>query len=242
MTSSPLSAPPLHSGPFDRFEAPNGEGQAQRAAASTALRRAAGAGKAAAVWVREPAGRQGEEGHARALERVAEAGVRASGREIVPGGDGVPAEELRYTLAADVVLGASHTTVALPELHPGERMPLITVCAVAAALPSCGLTALAGDLAAAGDARALPVRRPRALGSDHGDPLDRLAYRGVVDSAAEAFETALHHQDGRDEEACAQALHTALAAELNLRVVKNLGGANGEGTGALDRPVGPAAG
>ncbi|MFJ9846074.1 hypothetical protein ACIRYZ_37680 [Kitasatospora sp. NPDC101155] len=49
---------------------------------------------------------------------------------------------MRYTLAADVVLGASHTTGTLPELHPGERMPLIAVCALAAAFPSCVL----GDL------------------------------------------------------------------------------------------------
>ncbi|KOV13303.1 hypothetical protein ADK60_29860 [Streptomyces sp. XY431] len=221
------------------------------------------------------------------MERVADAVVRVSGREIVPGSDGLLTEELRYTLAADAVLGASHTTGTLPELHDGERMPLAAVCAIAAALPSCvlgdlaaELTALTGDLAtateagrtatAAGTARACPARRPRTLGADHADPLDRLAYRRVFDRAAEAFEIALHYQGDDGELARAQALHNALAAaglgiaaaallrvaddpalgldpdqwehlhriaaELNVRVVEDLGGANGDGTTAPTRP------
>ncbi|MFE4516809.1 hypothetical protein ACFRMQ_21745 [Kitasatospora sp. NPDC056783] len=273
MTSSALSAPPPHSDTHATTKASDGEEQA--------LRRAADAGEAAAGWVRGLASRQGEEEHARALERVAEAIVRASSCEILPGSDGLLAEELRYTLAADVVLGASHTVGTRPELHPGELMPLITVCALAAAFPSCvlgnlgtELTALSDELAAAteagriataaGAARACPARRPGTLGSDHADPLDRLAYRSVFDSAAESFEVALHYQGGHGEKARAQALHNALAAagggiaaaallrvaddpalgldpdqwehlhliaaELNLRVVEDLGGANGDGT------------
>ncbi|MER5642156.1 hypothetical protein ABT095_35105 [Kitasatospora sp. NPDC002227] len=141
MTTSALSAPPLHSSAHDD-NVPNGEDQAQRAAELAALHRAADAGEEAAAWVRQLAGRQGEEEHGRLLERVAEAIVKASSREIIPGSDGLLTEELRYTLAADVVLGASHTTGTLPELHPGERMPLIAVCSIAATLPSCVL----GDL------------------------------------------------------------------------------------------------
>ncbi|MGW2542287.1 hypothetical protein ACWC5I_15800 [Kitasatospora sp. NPDC001574] len=237
--------------------------------------------------MRELAGRQGEEEHARALERVADAVVQVSGREIIPGGDGLLAEELRYTLAADVVLGASHTIGSLPELHRGERLALVAVCALAAALPSCvlsdlerELTVLAGELAgvteagrlatAAGDARVLPVRTPRTLGHEHGDPLDRLAYRRVAESASEFFEIALHYQGGRGEKTCGQALQNALAAagpgiaaaallrvaddpalgledgqwehlhrittEFNLRVVEDLGGANGDGTTDTTQP------
>ncbi|MFE7193959.1 hypothetical protein [Kitasatospora sp. NPDC057541] len=287
MTTSALTAPQQHSETRDEAKAPDGEDQAQRAAASAALHRAAGAGEAAAGWVRELAGRQGEEDHARLLERAADAIVRASSREIIPGSDGLLTEELRYTLAADVVLGASHTTGTLPELHGGERLALVAVCALAAALPSCvlgdlerELTVLTGELAAAtesgrgataaGDARVLPVRKPRTLGHEHGDPLDRLAYRRVFDSAAESFEIALHYQGGRGEQARAEALHNALAAagggiaaaallrvaddpalgldpdqwehlhliaaELDLRVVEDLGGANGDGTTNLARP------
>ncbi|MET8703789.1 hypothetical protein ABZW10_33795 [Kitasatospora sp. NPDC004723] len=227
------------------------------------------------------------------MERAAEAIVRASSREIVPGSDGLPAEDLRYTLAAGVVLGASHTTGTRPELHPGERMPLITVCAIAAAFPSCvlgdltaeltALTALTGELAAAteagriataaGAAGTCPARRPRTLGYDHADPLDHLTYQSVFDHAAESFEIALHYQDGYGERARAQALHNALAAagpgiaaaallrvagdpalgldpdqwehlhliaaELDLRVAEDLGGANGDGTPdpTLPRPA-----
>ncbi|MFD9597370.1 hypothetical protein ACFWA9_32100 [Kitasatospora sp. NPDC059973] len=278
--TTPLSAPPPHSDTHET-EAPDGEDQAQRAAELAALHRAADAGEAAAAWVRELAGHQCEEDHGRLLERVAEAIVQASSREIIPDSDGLLTEELRYTLAAGVVLGASHTTGTLPELHDGERMPLITVCAIAAALPSCVLGDLARELnllaselaaaieagrtaTAAGDARVLPLRQLRALGHEHGDPLNRLAYRGVFDSAVESFEIALHYQDGRGEEACEEALHNALAAagpgiaaaallrvasdpalgldldqwehlhrlatELDLDVVEDLGGANGDGT------------
>ncbi|WP_406192337.1 hypothetical protein OH807_00750 [Kitasatospora sp. NBC_01560] len=221
MTPSPLSWLPLPCSP-DRAEdelASGSDDQALDPVLPAALHRGSDAGEAAAAWVRELAGRQCEEEHARALGRVAEAITWASSREIIPGSEGLLAEELRYTLAADVVLGASHTTGTLPELHAGERAALVTACALAAALPSCVLgdlereltvlaevacAAEAGRLAtAAGDARALPVPRQRTLGQEHGDPLDCLAYRRVAESAAAAFAAALHYQGGRDEEACA---------------------------------------
>ncbi|MFD8597550.1 hypothetical protein ACFV1L_21365 [Kitasatospora sp. NPDC059646] len=45
-----------------------------------------------------------------------------------------------------MVLGASHTTGTQPELRPGERIPLIAVCAIAAGLPACVLGDLAREL------------------------------------------------------------------------------------------------
>jgi hypothetical protein len=106
-----------------------------------ALHRARDAGEAAAVWVRSLAGCQANEHHALVLERAAEAIERASHQEVIPGSEGQLAEELRYSLTADVLLGATHTAT-LPELAPGERIPLVAVCALAAAMPACVL----GDL------------------------------------------------------------------------------------------------
>ncbi|MFF0416278.1 hypothetical protein ACFYUY_38345 [Kitasatospora sp. NPDC004745] len=91
--------------------------------------------------MRELAGRQEDERHALALEHAAAGIERAGHQEVIPGGDGQLAEELRYALGADVLLGATHTG-ALPDLAPGERLPLVAVCALAAAMPSCVL----GDL------------------------------------------------------------------------------------------------
>ncbi|MFD8757297.1 hypothetical protein ACFV0O_40945 [Kitasatospora sp. NPDC059577] len=82
MTTSPPVPLPLHTPDLDGAEA--FEKQVQRAAGPAALHRGADAGEEAARWVRELAGRQCEEGHARALERVAEAITRASSREIIP--------------------------------------------------------------------------------------------------------------------------------------------------------------
>ncbi|MFJ6774828.1 hypothetical protein ACIQOV_28380 [Kitasatospora sp. NPDC091257] len=144
MTTLPTAPLLLHTPALDEAKAP--KDQVQRAAELAALHRAAGAGEAAAAWVRELAGHQGEEDHGRLLERVAEAIAQASSREIIPGSNGLLTEELRCTLAADVVLGASHTTGTLPELHAGERMSLIAVCAIAAAMPSCVLGDLAREL------------------------------------------------------------------------------------------------
>ncbi|MFD5437356.1 hypothetical protein ACFWJ4_35070 [Kitasatospora sp. NPDC127067] len=144
MTTSPLSWPPLPS-PSGRAEdepASEPDDQALDPGRLAALHRGRDAGEAAAAWVRELAARQGEEEHRRALERAAEAITLASNREVIPGSDGLLSEELRYTLAADVLLGASHTIGTLPELGGGERLALVAVCALAAALPSCVL----GDL------------------------------------------------------------------------------------------------
>ncbi|MFD8757296.1 hypothetical protein ACFV0O_40940 [Kitasatospora sp. NPDC059577] len=153
------------------------------------------------------------------------------------------------------------------------------MCPLAAALPSCvlgdlkrELTVLASELAcateagrlatAAGDARVLPVRKPRTLGHEHGDPLDRLAYRRVFAGAAESFEIALRNAVAVAGPGIAAAallrvaddptlglnteqwehLHR-IAAELNPDVVEDLGGTNDDDTtNSADRPAGPAAG
>ncbi|MFJ9612044.1 hypothetical protein ACIRS1_37500 [Kitasatospora sp. NPDC101176] len=44
----------------------------------------------------------------------------------------------RGLLLGQLALGATHTG-ALPDLAPGERLPLVAVCALAAAMPSCVL-------------------------------------------------------------------------------------------------------
>ncbi len=87
--------------------------------------------------MRELADRQEDERHSRVLERAAEA--------IIPGGEGRLAEEIRYSLAADVLLGATHTGT-VPVLHPGERLALVAVLALTAALPGCALGDLAREL------------------------------------------------------------------------------------------------
>ncbi|MGW4808008.1 hypothetical protein [Kitasatospora sp. NPDC004272] len=146
MTTSPLPAPPPLHFPSPDDDVPDHEDQARHAVELAALHRAADTGEAAARWVQRLADRQGEKEHGRLLERTAEAIVKASSREIIPGSDGLLTEELRHTLAADVVLGASHTTGTLPELRPGERTPLIAVCSIAAALPACVLGNLPREL------------------------------------------------------------------------------------------------
>lgn len=231
MTTTPMPSPAAH----NESASPNDgahpdEDQAQREGARVALHRAVGAGEAAAAWVRELAGRQDEQGHGRVLLRAAAAIERASGPEVIPGSNGELVEELRHALAADVLLGATHTAT-LPELHPGERLALVAVCALAASMPGCAVGDLARELplladeldqavaagriaTAAGDARVLSADRPRiVLGADHADPLDRLAHQHVADRAVHAFEIALHYQDeeGRGEQACAEALLNALA-------------------------------
>ncbi|MFE7529798.1 hypothetical protein ACFU7Y_29400 [Kitasatospora sp. NPDC057542] len=80
------------------------------------------------------AARQTEERHRVVLERAADAVEQAAGREVVPGGDGQLAEELAYDLAADVVTGGPYAE-ARPELAVGERIALVAVCALAAAMP-----------------------------------------------------------------------------------------------------------
>lgn len=229
MTTSPLSRPPLPFSPAADRTGAGGGARARRGPEPSALHRAAAAGEAAAGWVRGLAGRQDDQGHARVLERAADAIERASGREIVPGGDGHLVEELRHALAADVLLGAARSGT-LPELHPRERGALVAVCALAAAMPGCvlgdlerELGVLAGELersaeagrsaTRAGETRLLPARRRRlVLGAARDDPYDSPALRHVGARAAHAFEIALAYQGGRDEEACAEALLEALAA------------------------------
>ncbi|MFF1908286.1 hypothetical protein [Kitasatospora sp. NPDC058218] len=152
LSSLPVSAPrPTDDYPDDLgADDERAEQAAARAAAAReehelavreALALAADAGEAAAAWVRELAARQDDERHALVLGNAAEAIVHASAREVIPGGEGRLVEELRYRLAADVLLGATHTGT-LPELRTGERLALVAVCALAAAMPGCVL----GDL------------------------------------------------------------------------------------------------
>ncbi|MDY0812989.1 hypothetical protein [Kitasatospora purpeofusca] len=111
------------------------------------LAEAGEAGRRAARWVREPAGRQSEERHRSVLEQAAEAVEQAAGREIVPDGDGQLGEEFAYGLAAGVVTG-SPLTEELPDLSTGGRGALAAVCALAAALPGPVLGDLARELPA----------------------------------------------------------------------------------------------
>ncbi|WP_405364579.1 hypothetical protein [Kitasatospora sp. NBC_00039] len=108
---------------------------------------AAEAGRRAAGWVRELAGRQSDAGHRVVLERAADAVERASGREVVPGGDGELDEELRYDLGASVVTG-SVVADEMPELSTGERIAVVAVCALAAAMPGTLLNDLGRELPA----------------------------------------------------------------------------------------------
>ncbi|MFJ5122984.1 hypothetical protein [Kitasatospora sp. NPDC088548] len=145
MTTSPLSAPPQLSPAGAEHPSAEHDVQALDPDVLAALHRARDAGEAAAGWVRALGGRQSNEHHGLVLERAAEAIERASHQEVVPGGNGELAEELRYSLAADVLLGAAHTAT-LPELTPGERIPLVAVCALAAAMPACVIGAPAREL------------------------------------------------------------------------------------------------
>ncbi|MFB8236253.1 hypothetical protein ACFC58_06835 [Kitasatospora purpeofusca] len=259
----------------------------------TALHRARTAGETAAAWVRDLADRQDHELHHHALLRTADAIEQASHREVVPGSDGHLTEQLRHCLSADVLLG-NLATGTPPVLAQGERLPLVAVCAIAAALPGTALgnlprelDVLAADLedaaragataTKAADARALTRARPRfVLGADDSDPLDRLALASVLTQAYEAFDIALHYQgddgeaEGRTEAlrnafavafpaAAAAALLRAsydpalgldleqwehlqeVAAELDLCLVENLTGANGDGQSRPDRERAPAA-
>ncbi|MFD9067732.1 hypothetical protein ACFVZ3_40175 [Kitasatospora purpeofusca] len=123
------------------------EDQEHRHAVNKLLAEAGEAGRRAAGWVRELAARQSEAGHRAVLERAADALEQAAGREVVPGGDGQLDEELAYDLGAGVVTGGV-LAGGLPELSVGERIALVAVCALAAAMPRTVL----GDLG-----RELPV-------------------------------------------------------------------------------------
>ncbi|WP_328959125.1 hypothetical protein [Kitasatospora purpeofusca] len=81
------------------------------------------------------------------LDRAADAVEQACGREILPGGDGQLDEELAYDLGAGVVTG-SVLAAGLPQLSTGERIALVAVCALAAAMPGTVLNDLARELPA----------------------------------------------------------------------------------------------
>ncbi|MFK0192826.1 hypothetical protein [Kitasatospora sp. NPDC090308] len=101
-----------------------------------ALQRAAETGRQAACWVRTPAGRQTEQAHARALTSAAEA--------IVPGGDGEALDgPHRSRLLAPSVIGPAYDydrgegkgRQTLPELTAAEKVTVVAVRALAAAMP-----------------------------------------------------------------------------------------------------------
>ncbi|MFJ8628435.1 hypothetical protein ACIRD3_37130 [Kitasatospora sp. NPDC093550] len=111
------------------------------------LAEAAEAGQRAAGWVRALAERQAQKRHHVVLARAADAVEQAAGREVVPGGAGQLTEELAYDLSADVVTGSPYAEE-LPELSMGERITLVAVCALAAAMPRTVLGNLERELPA----------------------------------------------------------------------------------------------
>ncbi|MFF7993409.1 hypothetical protein ACFZDG_26885 [Kitasatospora xanthocidica] len=141
-------------------------------AVNEVLAEAAEAGRRAAGWVRELAGRQPEERHRIVLERATDAVERAAGPEVVPGGEGQPDDELAYDLSASIITGNPYAE-ALPELPMGERIVLTTVCTLAAAMPASvlgelerelpALAALAATMDAAGTAGRAACPDPAAL-------------------------------------------------------------------------------
>ncbi|RAJ31297.1 hypothetical protein K353_06201 [Kitasatospora sp. SolWspMP-SS2h] len=114
-----------------------------------ALARARRAGREAASWVRELAGRQGGHAHVQALLNAAEAVEVASGAAVVPGGDGQALDELHRTwLLPSSVIGPAYTYAhdqeqnqgqdrqTLPELTGTEQVTVVAACATAAAMPA----------------------------------------------------------------------------------------------------------
>ncbi|MFJ9446979.1 hypothetical protein ACIRRH_34780 [Kitasatospora sp. NPDC101235] len=105
------------------------------------------------------------------LERAADAMEQASGREIVPGGEGQLDDELRYALAAGLVTGNPYAG-GLPVLAPGERVALTAVCALVAATPVTVLNDPVRELpvlcAVIDDAPALAAWEPLPAGDTAG--------------------------------------------------------------------------
>ncbi|MGY0466896.1 hypothetical protein ACW14Y_42555 (plasmid) [Kitasatospora sp. cg17-2] len=138
MTSSPPSRSPAPV-PLDGTAAghlpPAGPTDGELAA----LQSAAAAGERAAAWVRELADRQPVDVHGTVLGLVADAIERATGREVVPDGEGHLAEELRDRLTGYALIGAA-APAGVPELAAGERIALAAVVALAAAMPGTALT------------------------------------------------------------------------------------------------------
>ncbi|WP_170305283.1 hypothetical protein [Kitasatospora viridis] len=80
------------------------------------------------------------------LEKVAQAIVRTTGRGILPGSDGEPAEEPRYWLDASAVFGAVAMVDTVAALTAGERIAPAAVPAVTASVPGGVLTSRVREL------------------------------------------------------------------------------------------------
>ncbi|MFB7375834.1 hypothetical protein ACFC6U_03140 [Kitasatospora purpeofusca] len=226
MTSfHPPSAPQAPSAVRAEGQGPGSNGDR----AGAVLLRARRAGEECARWVRGLADSQDHDVHRSCLETTAAAIEEASGRVLAAGGSGYLPDDLAHALGAGMLGPAADGSV--PHLVPGERLALAAACAVAAAMPVCfssnpiwnrEIAVLAEDLQAATTAGQLATRtaaaatcEPRTfplLGGAFPDPLDGLAWRGVTARATEAFEIALHYQDGTGPKACAEALLNALHA------------------------------
>ncbi|MEU8927747.1 hypothetical protein AB0D10_43750 [Kitasatospora sp. NPDC048545] len=145
----------------DTGDSEDQEQRERQHAVNEVLAEAGEAGRRAAGWVRELAGRQPEDGHRRVLERAADAIEQAAGREVVPGGEGQLAEELAYDLSASIVTGTPYAQ-AFPELAMGERIALVAVCALAASMPASVLGELERELPALAATTAAAVTAGRA--------------------------------------------------------------------------------
>ncbi|MGW4890644.1 hypothetical protein ACWEQL_00010 [Kitasatospora sp. NPDC004240] len=105
-----------------------------------------------------------------------------------PGGDGRLVEELAHDLAADTLTHSAGTDGALPQLATGERIALIAVCALAAAMPGTVLNDLTRELPALADTMDAAVQASRTAHPDTGelgdnpaaDAVERAAGREVV--------------------------------------------------------------
>jgi hypothetical protein len=110
-----------------------------------ALARAAATGTRSADWIHSLAQRQPDPCNQQALHRYADAVEQVLTREIVPGGDGDLAEQLRHTLDALVLRGSTLTT-RRPDLTAAERVALLAVGFAALTAPLAAVGDLAGDL------------------------------------------------------------------------------------------------
>ncbi|MFF9646634.1 hypothetical protein [Kitasatospora aureofaciens] len=131
MTNMTLVAAESGAGDEDQEQRERG----RQRAVNEVLAEAAEAGRRAAGWVRELAGRQPEERHRIVLERAADAVEGACGREVALGGEGQLDQELAYDLSASIVTGNPYAEE-LPELSMDERIALAAVCEAAGAAPS----------------------------------------------------------------------------------------------------------
>jgi hypothetical protein len=123
-----------------------------------ALAHTAATGIRAAHWIRSLAKRQPDPCNRRALHRYADAVEQALRYEIVPGGDGDLAEQLRHTLDTLVLRGSTLTT-RRPELTAAERTALLAV----------GFAALTAPLTVLGDLEVLYEATDQALAFGQAD-------------------------------------------------------------------------